>query len=136
MAQDDGTERFHGVDRATLEMIASGATSAAGAANLDPRNLGRAKAEAIRRDRLYDLEKEQDRRQFETTLDNAASQRAAMRQEFETELAQRQMDHATALADKQLAAATAVATATQRALWAASFAAAGALIQAAAAVIK
>src|SRR6266498_1705469 len=120
MAQDEATGRFHGVGRATLEMIASGATSAAGAANLDPRDLGRAKAEAIRRDRLYDLEREQDRRQFETTLDNAAAQREVMRQEFDAALAQRQMDHATALADKQLDAATAVATATQRALWAAA----------------
>jgi hypothetical protein len=60
----------------------------------------------VRRDREYAEQQEESRRNF-----------------------------ATALADKQLTAATAVATATQRALWAASFAAAGALIQAAAAVI-
>jgi hypothetical protein len=101
----------------------------------NPQWRGDARAEIVRRDREYAEQQEQSRREFQKAMFDAEGDREVERRQFDQALADEQMDHATALADKQLTAATAVATATQRALWAASFAAAGALIQAAAAVI-
>ena len=92
------------MDRATLEMLASGVTSHAGFA--DPTRLGRAKAELIRRDREYAEQQEQSRREFEMARFNAESDRDVKRKQFEEALAERQMAHATSLAKEQLGGCT------------------------------
>ena len=91
-------------DRPRVEEVANQPASHSGQ-SLDPRQIGLAKADLIRRDREYTEQQERSRRSFET-----------------------------ALADKQLSAATDVAKATRRAMWAAFAAAFGAIIQAVVAV--
>jgi hypothetical protein len=139
MPKEETPEYWRDRDRSMVEATASGAT-------VDTRQAGLARAELIRRDREYAEAQEQTRRDFETGLFNAESERQAKRQEFEealvrrqmehaAALAQRQMDHAAELADKQLAAAADVAKATKWAVWATALAAFGALVQGAVAVI-
>jgi hypothetical protein len=60
----------------------------------------------------------------------------ATRQQFEEELAQRQMDHAAALAKEQLDTAQAAARAAKMAAWAAIAAAIGAITQVVIAIVK
>jgi hypothetical protein len=91
-------------DRARVEEVASGITRYNGAF-LNPRQMGLAKAELMRRDREDAEQQERSRRDFES-----------------------------ALADKQLSAATDVAKATRWAMWAAAAAALGAIVQAVMAV--
>jgi hypothetical protein len=96
----------------------------------NPRLIGSAKIEIERRRRRYAEEREQDRRDFETEMFEAAGKRESARQEFEEKLAQRQMDHAAALAKEQLDTAEAAARAAKRAAWAAAAATVGAIAQA------
>jgi hypothetical protein len=99
-----------------------------------PREIAR--DQDLRRDREYAQQQEQSRRQFETTLFNAEGERQAKRQEFESALAQRQMDHATALAKEHLGAAQSAARAAKFAAWATGAAALGAFTQAVIAALK
>jgi hypothetical protein len=106
-----------------------------------------AKAEIVRRDRGYAEEQELSRRKFETDRDsdrqnhelrmfNEAGIREAARQEFEENLAQRQMDHAASLEREQLDTAQAAARAAKMAAWAAGVAALGAIGQIIVAALK
>jgi hypothetical protein len=110
------------LDRTTLENYAAGRPR-------DEPNLGRARVELLRRDNEYAEEQELSRRKFETD-------HQAARQNFEENLAQRQMDHALALAKEQLATAQAAARAAKWAAWAAGVAALGAIGQVIVAVLK
>jgi hypothetical protein len=89
-----------------VEATASGLARYSGAL-INPRQIGLARAELIRRDR------------------EDAEQQERLRQDFES-----------ALADKQLSAATDVAKATRWAMWAAAAAALGAIVQAVMAVVS
>src|SRR5436309_14572199 len=88
--------QFRSMERATLEMMASGVTSAAG--YLDPTKLGLAKAELIRRDREYAEQQEQSRRSYEdqreanrltseSEMFNASGKRAVIQQQQAEKLA-------------------------------------------------
>lgn len=79
----------------------------------DPQVIGLARAELLRRDQVYDEEQAQRREA----------------------LAQRQMDHAAKLSSEQLRTAEAAVKATKLAVWATIFAAIGAAIQAAMALM-
>jgi hypothetical protein len=123
-------DEYRAMDRARLEIYAARLPIDQG------HSVGAANAEIIRRDREYADQQEQSRRQFETTLDNAAAQRETMRQQSEEALAQRQMDHTTALAKEQVGAAQSAAKAAKWAAAATGVAALGAIAQAVIAALK
>jgi hypothetical protein len=144
------------MDRPQLESLASGIPGVMGPAN--PLQAGQARYELVMRDREYAEQQEQDRRayederersrrkfemdrdsdreNFELKMFDEAGVREAARQNFEENLAQRQMDHATALAREQLDTARAAAKAAKWAAWAAGVAALGAIGQIIVAALK
>jgi hypothetical protein len=93
------------------------------------RRIAYARVELLRRDREYTEQEEQSRREFETNFQ-------AIRQQFEEELAQRQMGHAAALAREQLDTARAARTAAWAAAIAAFLSAVGAIGQLIVAIVK
>jgi len=128
------------IDPVTLENYAAGRPR-------DAPNLGHARVELMRRDHEYAEDQERSRRKFEADRNSdrenfdlkmfdAAGVREAARQEFEENLAKRQMDHAAALAKEQLDTAQAAARAAKMAAWAAGVAALGAIGQIIVAALK
>ena len=99
------------MDRAEVETIASGRTSAS--SRLDVGELGAARAELVRRDQEYAEQQEQSRRQFEIELFNSQGAREVQRKQFEQELTKQQMDHASKLAREQLDTARSAAKAAR-----------------------
>lgn len=136
MDEDELAARFRNVDRATLETLASGLTSYGGSANLDPKEVGMARAELAHRKRVDAEEREKSRREFDMQMFNVEGERQAKRQQFESGLAQRQMDHADGLAKEQLSTAQSAAKAARWAAAATAVAALGAIAQAAIAILK
>ena len=122
-------ERIRRMDPARLEMLASGITSYAGGSNLNPQDVGAARAELARRNRIETEEKEESRRKFETDL-------LTDRKDFETALAEQQMKHASALANEQLGAAQSAASAAKWAAVAGFAAAFAAVAQAVIAAVR
>src|SRR5437764_15444302 len=98
--------------------------------------LAQARAELLRRDREHADLQEESRRQFELHLQAMETQREEGRQKHQSELAQRQMEHAAALAREQLDTSQAAARAAKWAAWAAGVAALGAIGQVIVAVLR
>ena len=73
------------MDRAEVEAIASGRTSASG--QLDVRALGSARAELVRRDQEYAEQQEKIRQEFEREMEKIRTEREKDRQAFDASLA-------------------------------------------------
>jgi hypothetical protein len=132
------------MDRAEVEAIASGRTSASG--QLDVRALGSARAELVRRDQEYAEQQEKIRQEFEREMEKIRTEREKDRQAFDASLAvdsreaarqaaRVQSDAAKEAAKLQVAATREVAQRQIRIGWLAAGAAVAAAIAAAASAV-